>query len=93
MIKISSGIKEISVKINTFGGGEEHVNIEPGLHYALSESVPIKILSRIQSSSDLMRTVLVIDALKREYQGYKIELTIPYLPYARQDRVCAKENA
>ena len=45
------------------------------------------IQAHIQSSDDVMKVLMLNDALQR--QGFtKIMLNMPYVPYARQDRVC-----
>lgn len=72
------------IKFHTFSGGEEHVNVS--LPYSNVKNV--EILARINSSSELMRLLLVTDAI-RHLGDYDISLSIPYCPYSRQDRVCA----
>lgn len=66
-----------------FAGGEAHIKILS----AVNENATITC--RIKSSDDLMTLLLVTDALKRE-GAEKIELFMPYLPYARQDRQMVK---
>lgn len=68
----------------TWSGGEEH--------FRLLECSPsnveddITIVSRANNSSEVMRILMANDALKR--MGFeRIHLFMPYLPYARQDRV------
>lgn len=86
MIIVKQQDNFVDVKFHTFSGGEEHVNVVlPVPVYVAPE---IKILARIDSSSELMRLLLVTDALKRQEVKH-IELELPYIPYARQDRVCA----
>lgn len=92
MITVKQENSYATIKFHTFSGGEEHVNISfntPGL---FRFSSPAVISARIDSSSELMRLLLVTDALKR--MGMKeLELRLPYIPYARQDRVCAEGDA
>jgi ribose-phosphate pyrophosphokinase len=63
-----------------FSGGEVQVTVKechPQAH----------IKAILQSSQDVMQLLLLCDALKR--MGKTIQrIDIPYLPYARQDRVC-----
>jgi ribose-phosphate pyrophosphokinase len=66
----------------TFSGGEEHVSI-PKKYIGVAS---ITLVSRINSSSDLMKVVLAKDALDR-IGVRSIALVMPYIPYARQDRV------
>jgi len=69
----------------TFPGGEEHIKLERKVKFKLS----VTIIQRIHSSSDLMKLCLAVDALRRRGTTW-IELLLPYVPYARQDRVMVK---
>lgn len=75
-------------KISTFPGGE--VNVSLYREHSTSEPVGvIKLFARITNSDSIMAVLLATDALRRSYPNNDgIELTMPYLPYARQDRVC-----
>lgn len=56
------------------------------LHSWAAKEEYITITCRIKSSDDIMKLLMATDALKRN--GWKnIDLFIPYVPYARQDRV------
>lgn len=69
----------IESKDFVFSGGEVHIKLNGS-----SESV--MIAARLNSSDDVMKLLLAVDALRRS--GTKqISAFIPYLPYARQDRV------
>lgn len=70
------------VKISRFAGGENHVRFLT--HF--SESERFLIHTRLNSSDDLMTLCLAVDAL-RNMGVEHIEVFIPYVPYARQDRV------
>ncbi|MGI2002278.1 ribose-phosphate diphosphokinase [Shewanella frigidimarina] len=75
----------------TFSGGEEHIrfNIEEIL-----TSVKIEIFARLTSSSQIVKLMVAVDALRRlSNDSIPIELVIPYFPYARQDRVCVEGEA
>jgi len=67
-----------------FLGGEVHIKIkdsEPKI-----ETTAVTIYAHANNSDDLISILLTNDALKR--MGYeKIDLFMPYMPYARQDRV------
>ena len=53
------------------------------------EDTKVLLTTRIKSSDDVMKLLMATDALKR--CGVKeIELLMPYLPYARQDRQMVK---
>lgn len=74
-----------------FSGGERHVQLgeipracEPHLN----------ITAFIRSSNDLIDLLLSKNALDQHFATpVKVNLEIPYLPYARQDRVCASGQA
>lgn len=72
-----------------FAGGEEHVrlNTEP-----IGFDEVVQIMAHLRSSADVMALLLVTDALRR-IGAQRIWLSMPYLPYARQDRVCATGEA
>jgi ribose-phosphate pyrophosphokinase len=64
-------------------GCEPHIKLFP----ILDEKV--KITCRIKSANDLLLLLLAVDALKRS-GARRLECFIPYLPFARQDRVMVK---
>jgi len=65
-----------------FGGGECHVNVNTPI------TERTKITAYLRNSDDIMLLLLTVDAIKRINHETKINLFIPYFPYARQDRVC-----
>jgi len=80
----------IGLRIMSFSGGERHVQLETDIR----DLAEIGILSRIHNSKDLLDLLLVVNALRHQFgQSLEIDLDIPYLPYARQDRVCAEGQA
>lgn len=74
-----------------FPAGEVGVKLNPKHINTYSSKIPQDVTSYIKSSDDLMKTFMLLDALKRG--GYRISLNIPYIPYGRQDRVCHKGEA
>lgn len=66
-----------------FNGGEVHVKNVPEIDI---------LFAKIRNSEDLMKLLLVTDAHKREY-GHNFKLFMPYIPYARQDRVANEGEA
>lgn len=78
-------------KFITFSGGEEHVNID-SLHNIVKDNT-VTILANLTSSIEIMRLLMVTDAIRRCDRELRIDLHIPYLPYARQDRVCVNGDA
>ena len=81
-----------SISVMTFPGGEVGVNINTGSLDAWNPHAAnvkyIDLIAKIQNSDQLMAMFLATDALRRVYPYAVIDLTIPYFPYARQDRVC-----
>lgn len=70
------------VELKKFAGGECHIR----LIESYSENDTVRISTRLNTSDDLMTLCLAVDALR--HIGVKnIEAFIPYIPYARQDRV------
>ena len=49
--------------------------------------------ARLNSSDDIMQLIMVKDALDREFPSYDKHLYMPYVPYARQDRVMVAGEA
>ncbi|USH04356.1 ribose-phosphate diphosphokinase [Grimontia kaedaensis] len=84
-------IRSVNTTAFTFSGGEEQVRVDVE---QLENAARILIKARIQSSSDLMKLLMTTDAIKRAtFDAVPIELTLPYFPYARQDRVCVEGEA
>jgi len=81
------------VVINTLGfsGGERHIQLDST--HEITEKT-IKLKAHILSSDDVMDLLLVTNALRHKFgQELDIKVEMPYLPYARQDRVCAEGQA
>jgi len=76
---------EIEFENMRFNGGEVHIKLNNNINYDEIESVVIT--HRITDSDKLMEVLLAHDALKRKGVK-KFDLVMPYIPYARQDRVC-----
>lgn len=73
--------REIEYETFIFYGGEVHIKIKE--EFITSR---VRIDCRMNGSDDLMRLAVTVDALRRMGVSY-IEAYIPYIPYARQDRV------
>jgi ribose-phosphate pyrophosphokinase len=72
-----------------FSGGEIQVRLEEGLARTIYQSqIGVGIHAKIKSSDDLMELLLLTDAIRRTGNKTPIKLQLPYIPYARQDRVC-----
>lgn len=75
----------------TFPGGEVLIKVDAdNLKFWYDES-PITITARIHNSNDLFGLALLKDAIENcQFRDNKqpINLCMPYVPYARQDRAC-----
>jgi len=76
-----------NIQFFTFSGGEEYVKIGSTVLEVNSNS-RIYIKAIVKSSTDLIRLVLLKDAIDRKFPLRPVCLMLPYIPYARQDRVC-----
>ncbi|MGY0040935.1 ribose-phosphate pyrophosphokinase-like domain-containing protein [Pedobacter sp. NJ-S-72] len=75
----NSSLEEIESKSFLFSGGEVHIKLQ-------GHAEEVMISARLNDSNEVMKLLLATDALRRN--GSKnISVFIPYLPYARQDRV------
>ena len=95
-IKVEAMIKtrtwnyiDIPIVDSVFPGGEEYIRLDREVDQACS----FKITARLQSSKSIMQLLMVKNALDNAYPKSYIEVVIPYLPYARQDRVCSAGEA
>jgi ribose-phosphate pyrophosphokinase len=80
----------INVRQWTFPGGEVGVDINAGtLNGHLENGIPrpIRVDAQLTSANDIMALLLTVDALRREYLASPLWLFLPYVPYARQDRL------
>lgn len=77
---------------SVFSGGELNVKL-PELDLKKGDLVTIDYRSK--DPNDLLKLGLVVNAIHNNYAYLepKIKLYIPYLPYARQDRVCSHGEA
>lgn len=78
------------VEFMSFPGGERHVRLPVDGMFADTEDMGIAwtIEARVFTPADIMDLMLVTDALRRVIPvGSQLNLLLPYVPYARQDRV------
>lgn len=73
------------VETMKFPGGEMHVRLT---NAQLKFKFPATLRADLRTSDDVMAMLLTVDAIKRTDPDKDINLLCPYLPYARQDRVC-----
>lgn len=92
MLNLKSGFEPLGPgtlslsRSRVFSGGEVDVQIGGVV------TIEVTITTRINTSNDLMELLLATDAL-RTMGAEKIHVFIPYLPYARQDRVMESGEA
>lgn len=75
----------IEFEMFQFSGGEMHIKLNTHIIYTDISKVIITV--RIKNGDDIMKVLIAKDALKLMGVNH-IELVMPYIPYARQDRVC-----
>lgn len=79
-------VNETPVDVMMFSGGEVQVRIPSVFPHCVKAYLP--------DANALMELLLTVNALKQAgHDVSQINLMIPYLPYARQDRVCAAGEA
>ena len=85
-IKIYNEKELIKHSTLIFSGGEIQVRIlNPNQVRGLSE---VTILAHLRNANDILELQLLVDALRHVTPYIHIDLIMPYVPYARQDRVC-----
>ncbi len=89
MITWQTGNIKTHVAISTFKGGEVNVNINRGSLPPVDASVGrVWVCASLNKPEHVMALVLTMDALRRAFPLAQFVLDMPYLPYARQDRIC-----
>lgn len=89
MIKLKVNNSELEYDFFEFSGGEIHIKIkQPNL----ISTQNIMISARLENSLEVMKLIMLVNAVKLCLPK-SIHLYLPYLPYARQDRVCDNGEA
>ena len=78
----------LDVSFVQFSGGERHVQL--GVFENQGEYI---IRADLRTSNDVFDLLLTADALNHKFENCGLYIEVPYLPYARQDRVCAPGQA
>lgn len=86
---ITMGYKPVEYDITEFSGGEIQFRLKDPNSV---KDYNVEIFVNITNSADVMALLMATDALRRAGCG-TIDLMMPYIPYARQDRVCAPGEA
>ncbi len=79
--------KPVGLKVFDFPGGETGVKVNAMAYRPDLRPSHQTVVARIQGARDVIGLMLVTDALRR-IDNTPIRLVMPYVPYARQDRVC-----
>ena len=78
----------LTPRIFTFAGGESQV-VLPDEFICDAESVSsVRINAWLKTADSVMQLLLLTDAVRRVLPNVPLHLNMPYVPYARQDRVC-----
>jgi len=78
----------LEVSYVQFSGGERHVQLG-----AFENRGTYILRADLRTSNDVFDLLLTADALNQKFEGCELNIEVPYLPYARQDRVCAPGQA
>lgn len=88
MITIHKAKETLGLKTWVYPAGEIGIRFDvPNPRYLREDANYQTIIVRLQSSVDVMTLIMTVDALRR-FDKTPIRLFMPYVPYARQDRVC-----
>ncbi|WP_434643805.1 ribose-phosphate diphosphokinase [Achromobacter piechaudii] len=71
-----------------FPGGESQVTVPASLRAVADAATEFRIHALLTSANDVMQLLMLTDALRRLNPAAPVHLDMPYVPYARQDRVC-----
>jgi len=86
----TNGKHNVPYESFTFSGGEEHIRFSGPRRHAAWD---VHITAILTSSAEIIKLAMVTDAIRRHADNVKITLKMPYIPYARQDRVCVEGEA
>ena len=73
--------------LDFYSGIEPHIKLDPKSFDYCDETVSL-ITCRPKNGNDLLRVFLATDAIRQLKKEAKIWLFLPFVPFARQDRVC-----
>ncbi len=94
MLELYVGNTPITIQRARFPGGETLIRLPKGC-FATENHSSVIVNMNFQGNDDLIDLMLLVDAVRREWrrntgQPLFMSLHMPYLPYARQDRVCTQ---
>ncbi len=87
-LSISKGDLSLAFNSFLFPGGEIGVKLDTSNLKVKYDDRPYVITAHAQNSNDVFAIALIKDAIERWDSKAVIHLFLPYIPYARQDRVC-----
>jgi ribose-phosphate pyrophosphokinase len=95
VIKYIIGNVTYDIENKQFPAGEVGIglNSEKPSGWGHPEVTEATVIAYLATNDDIMKLLFTVDALRREYVGIKLKARIPYMPYARQDRVCNRGDA
>ena len=95
MFKIQNSIGEtLDYKFFIFPAGEVGIKLNcPNYRFFSRGDGQYKVTARLHSGDDIISLAMIKNAIENEDSEAKIELFMPYVPYARQDRVCDSGEA
>lgn len=84
---------ETKVKVWNFPAGEVGVNIQPSpdmdWHVPLQPGNKVfRLRATLRTPVEIMQMLMTVDAMRRRWPSCDIDVYLPFIPYARQDRVC-----
>jgi len=71
-----------------FAGGEAHVVLPAELLAVAEQLRSVRIRAWLRNALQVMQLIMLTDAVRRAAPNVPVHLDMPYVPYARQDRVC-----
>jgi ribose-phosphate pyrophosphokinase len=91
MIEVySSGLKILFEKDTVFSGGEVHIKLK---NTPYDRHGVFHVRATLTSSEEVMKLLMVTDAIRRKFKPETMALMMLYVPYSRQDRVCDQGEA
>jgi ribose-phosphate pyrophosphokinase len=79
---------QLDANFLSFSGGERHVQLGD-----FKGQGPYILRANLLTPTDVFDMLLLANALTEKFENPNLHIEIPYLPYARQDRVCAQGQA
>jgi ribose-phosphate pyrophosphokinase len=95
MFKIqNSNQLSLDYKFFLFPAGEVGIKLNcPNYRFFAEGNGTYKVTARLHNSNDIISLAMIKNAIENEDLEAKIDLFMPYVPYARQDRVCDNGEA